>query len=187
MWGRDALVADVERLLGRGHHVLLFGAKGVGKSTLIGGLSPELATLVLDPFEHVTPRSAARIRQAMDRGAVCLAAARSLDRAVLGAVRRIAWRFTTVRVAPLADRWMRTVVSDECERLRVPGDAVTPAWIQSAVRASRGCPGLAVALVREAVSKHAASGVFPSPAAAAIEARIRQMYASRYPEPRRWR
>jgi hypothetical protein len=177
--GRDHLVAEIGALLDRGHHILVYGPAGVGKSALLEAVTPSGA-LVLDPFEHVTPHAAATIRLVMDRGRQCLAAARSLDRQLLGAVRRIAWRFTTVRVPPLSDRWMRHVVTDACARAHLPTDATAGPWTGSVVRQSHGRPGLALAIVREAAGIRAIRGALPSPATAAIEAHIRA-YATRYP------
>jgi hypothetical protein len=169
--GRDDLLANIDSLLRRGQSVLLFGPANVGKSALIDALAPKDA-MIVDPFERVSSHLAARIRREMECGVVCLAAARSLDRAYLGSVRRFAWRFDTVRVLPLCGRWMQRLVSRECARVQLPGDVVTPRWRRSVVRLARGRPGLALGMVRAAADIRARKGRLPSPAAAYVEAAI---------------
>lgn len=171
--GRDDLFARVNALVEEEQHVLLWGPRGIGKSAVIAALRPHGATII-DPFEHMHSRQAALVLRAMDRDTQFLAASRSLDRAHLGAVRRFAWRFTTVRVPMLSRASMRRVVVRECELSRIPMTLVTDAWIRAAVRLAHGCPGAAIALVRAAAERHASTNHLPSPVAAQIEARLRQ-------------
>ena len=171
--GRDDLLARLNELVHDEQHVLLWGPRGIGKTALIAALSPHAATII-DPFEHMHSRQAARVLRAMDRGTQFLAASRSLDRAQLGAVRRFAWRFTTVRVPVLSRLSMRRVVRRECERTRLPVSLVTEAWVRAALRLAKGCPGAAIALVRAASDRYASTGRLPSPSAAQIEVRVRQ-------------
>ena len=173
LFGRDELLARLNGLVEAGDDVLLWGPRGVGKTALIAALHPHHATII-DPFEHMHSWHAARVLRAMDRGTQFVAASRSLDRALLGAVRRFAWRFTTVRVPVLTRVWMRRVVVRECQLNRIPMSRVTDAWVRAAVRLAKGCPGAAIALVRVAAERHALTGNLPSPIAAQIEARVRQ-------------
>jgi hypothetical protein len=170
---REALLQEISTLLQRGQNVMLFGPAGVGKTALVHALrAPDV--VILDPFEHVSPHLAAHIRRAIERGVVHLAATRSLDRKHLGAVRRIAFWFTTVRVPPLPARWIRHLVRCECLALSVPADAITSRWITAAVRLARGRAGMGLAIARAAARIREERGSLPSPAVAYIEASIRQ-------------
>jgi hypothetical protein len=171
--GRDELLEVIGSYLRHGTHVLLVGPPDVGKTALIGALVTH-DVVILDPFERVSSHAAARIRQAMDHGVIFLAGTRSLSRDHLGAVRRIAWRFATVRVPPLHGHWMKRLMLRECIRLELPGDVVTPPWTRSVMQLSRGRPGLALAILQAAAGLRAVKGSLPSPAAAYIEARIRR-------------
>jgi hypothetical protein len=171
--GRNALLREVDDLLCKRQNVLLFGSPDVGKTALIGALPPR-ELVVIDPFEQVSSHLAARIRRAMGRGTLHLAATRTLDRKHLGSVRRIMFRFTVVRVPPLPGRWMERLVRRECLFLELAPDSATLRWARSIVRLARGQAGLALAMVRVAAATHAARGSLPSPAAAFIEARLCQ-------------
>jgi hypothetical protein len=178
--GRDRLVAEVNALLHAGQNILLVGPRDVGKSALIHALGAR-AVVVIDPFERVSPHLAARIRRAMGRGTVHLAAARTLDRAHLGAVRRIIFWFTVVRVPPLTEHWMQRLVRRECLAWDLGPDVATPPWVRTVSRLARGRPGLALAMVRVAAAMYATRGALPSPAVACIEANIERA------EARAWR
>jgi energy-coupling factor transporter ATP-binding protein EcfA2 len=169
--GRDKALVEINGLVRAGHHVLLWGPRGVGKSALIGALAPHSAT-VIDPFDGIHTRYAGGILRSMDRGAQFIAAARTLDRARLGAVRRFAWRFTTYSVPPLSVLWMRRVVERECARVGI--DPTSDAWTRAAAHLARGCPGAAVALVQAAADRWQQVGVVPSPTAAYLSALDRQ-------------
>lgn len=171
--GRDEVLLEIATFLRRGHNVLLFGPAYVGKSSLIDCLGPHEAT-VIDPFEHVTPHLAAEVRRAMDRGRQFLVAARSLDRTYLGAVRRIAWRFTMLRVPPLANRVMQQLIQRECTRRGIPRALLTHDWVRGMADLSQGRPGVALAMVDAARRTHAAKHVLPLPPAAYVEARVQQ-------------
>jgi hypothetical protein len=171
--GRGALLQGIEALLHNRHNVLLVGPPDVGKTALVQAVSCRDLALI-DPFEGVSVHLAARIRRAMGRGTVHLAAARTLDRRILGAVRRIAFWFTVVQVPPLTDRWMQPLAAREYAALRLPVDLITPRWTSAVLRLARGRPGLALAIVRSAATIRAVRGALPSPASAYIEARMRR-------------
>lgn len=169
---RDEPRAEVRSLLARGHNVLLFGPSQIGKTALIAALGVHRA-VVLDPFQHVSSQLAGRILRGMDRGTSYLAAARSLDRHYLGAVRRIAWRFTSVRIPPLPDRCMKQLIEREwtarCPMAEVP----SAAWIRTFLRLADGRPGFAIAMIQLIAQRHEATGTLPSPALAYTVALIR--------------
>jgi len=177
--GRDAVLAEIRRYLAQDHNVLLIGPRDVGKTAIIRALALH-GVLLLDPFMGVTPRAAGAIRRAMDRGVQCLAAARSTDRAELGAVRRLVFRFTSVRVPPLPRRWMRQLLAAELARQELDCDAAAPAWMSEVVRLSHGLPGLGVAIIRAAAELRARTGHLPSPRTALVNADIGrvELYAS---------
>jgi hypothetical protein len=176
--GRDEQLDEIGSLLTRGHNVLVFGPAQLGKTAIIQALGSHRA-IVMDPLEHVSPRLAGRILHGMDRYSSYLAAARTLDRHYLGAVRRIAWRFTSVRIPPLPDRWMKRLVEREwaggCPTLAAPSDA----WIRSFLRLAQGRPGFAIAMIKIVARRHEAKNVLTSPPVAYAEALIRSADFSR--------
>jgi hypothetical protein len=175
--GRDDLIAVIEGLLDSGHNVLLHGPAYVGKSALVGAISRTRMehVIALDPFEHVTPHFAAEIRRAMDLcGQQYVAATRSLDRRHLGAVRRIAWRFTTVRIPPLSNRVTQRIIAAALSDASVDEGVAARAWRRAAADLAAGRPGVARAIVGAAVKIHQLKGLWPSTAAAFVEARIAQ-------------
>ena len=174
--GRVDLLEHIRALLSHGHNVLLFGPADVGKSAIIRELEAAGVTArisIIDPFSRVTPRRAAEIRRAMDlHGAQFVAASRSLDRRELGAVRRIVWRFTNVRVTPLPDRLIRRLMLGGTADLGVDG-GIPAAWAKTAAPLARGCPGVALAIVRAAMELASASGKLPSANLAYVIARMK--------------
>jgi hypothetical protein len=170
--GRERLLAEVRRLLRRRQDVLLVGPAGVGKTAVIRALA-RTDVVVIDPFEDITSHRAAAIRRALTRRTLHLAAARSLDRRRLGAVRRIAFWFTVVPVPPLPPRWIARLALTRW-RAGPLGVADCPdGWVQGVVCLARGRPGLALEIVRSAELASAERGTVPSPAAAFIAARVR--------------
>jgi hypothetical protein len=173
--GRAALIKEIKELLRLDRNVLLFGLAGVGKTALIDALRGVVgarAIVVLDPFEHVTPRVAATVRRGMDRGTRYLAATRSLGRAELGAVRRIAWRFETVRVRPLEGHALARFIRRECEIAGLPPILCAPAWQRAIAQLTDGRPGLVLATLRAGICGWRRRGVLASPQAAYIEAMV---------------
>lgn len=166
--GRGALLAEIRALLREGRSVLLVGPEHIGKTAIVEAVAVGDVT-ILDPFEHVSARQGARVRAAMDRGAVFLAAARSLDRRRLGCVGRIAFRFHTMRVPPLPAASMRRLVADRCAAASIPDSAATPDWVNGVIRMAHGRPGVALAIVDEAARVWARRARLPLPAAAYVD------------------
>lgn len=169
--GRGQILEIVADYLAAGRSVLLTGPTGIGKSALIQALATPGVTTI-DPFERVTPARAARLRRSLDRGAVCLAAASTRDRRVIGAVGRILWRFTTVRIPPLPPAAIRTIIA---ERFHADGWDVRHLdrqWVRKARAAARGRPGYALAIATRA-ARDLHSGKPPTdPALALVDVRI---------------
>jgi hypothetical protein len=174
--GRARLLREVEAQLYQRRNVLLVGPRDVGKSALIGALDTS-ALLIVDPFERITTHRAWRIRRALDHGAVCIAAARTLDRAQLGHVRRIAYRFVTVRVPPLPNLLIGRLLARALVAARVPQQLVSHQWIKAAVSVTRGRPGVAFAIVKEAAAEFERTGRLPIPAVAFVQASFSEMTA----------
>jgi len=165
--GRDETIADVTALLDAGRHVLLFGPSQVGKSAIIGAVArPGL--MVIDPFAAVTRAQAARIRRAMDRGTICLAAARTRERTKIGYVGRVLWRFVPVRVAPLSAGAIREVIGGilAARSMQAPDH---PGWLNEAVGVSQGLPGYAVQIARLACDRWEARRFLPEPGVVLVE------------------
>lgn len=172
--GRKKELADIRSYLSKRHNVLLLGPRDVGKSAVIHALNrPDL--MVIDPFMGVSPRFAGQIRHAIDRGTQCIAATRSVNRAEMGAVRRLAFWFTTVRISPLSAHWIKRVLYAEYAAGPLAADVVTPEWTDAAVQLARGRPGLALAIVRAAASLRERLGFLPSPRVAYVDASIRRV------------
>ncbi len=174
LYGREAVLAEVRDYLARDHHVLLLGQRDVGKTAVIRALHMD-GTMVLDPFTGVTPRLAGSIRRVMDRGVQCVAATRTVNRAEMGAVRRLAYRFTTVRVPPLSARWIRRILQAEYTAQGWGPDVIPSPWTEETTRLAQGLPGLAIAVVRAAAELRARTGHLPSPRVALVEADIQRV------------
>jgi hypothetical protein len=168
------VLAEVRGYLARDYNVLLLGPRDVGKTAVIRALRLD-GIMVLDPFMGVTPRLAGSIRRAMDRGVQCVAATRTVNRAEMGAVRRLAFRFTTVRVPPLTARWMPRILQAEYAAQGWDAGMVPSAWTEETVRLVHGLPGLAIAVVRAAAELQAQTGRLPSPRRALVEADIQRV------------
>lgn len=166
--GRGALLAEIRTLLRKGRSVLLVGPEHIGKTAIVQAVAAG-GIAILDPFERVSARQGARVRAAMDRGAVFLAAARTLDRSRLGCVGRIAFRFHTVRVPPLPAASMRRLVAGRCAAASLPDSAATRDWVDGVIRVARGRPGVALAIVDEAARVWRRSARLPVPAAAYVD------------------
>ncbi|MDE3151233.1 MAG: ATP-binding protein [Gemmatimonadota bacterium] len=174
LFGRDALLTEVREYLAKQYNVLLLGPRDVGKSAIIRALGLD-GVMILDPFMSVAPRLAGSIRRAMDRGVQCVAATRTVNRAEMGAVRRLAFRFTTVRVPPLTARWVRRILATEYAEQGWGTNGVPSVWTEETVRLVDGLPGLAVAVVRAAAEVRARTGHLPSPRTALVEADIQRV------------
>jgi hypothetical protein len=170
LFGRHTLLNTIEHLLGDGKSVLLVGPAGIGKSALIRAVAtPDV--MVVDPFERVSAHRSARIRRAMDRGMAAFGAARTLNRADLGQVGRIMWRFTTLRVPPLPTASMRRLIEDACAVQRIPADLITSKWIREVATVARGRPGVGRTIVHHAAAMREERRL-PAPAAAYLQAGI---------------
>jgi hypothetical protein len=94
---------------------------------------------------------------------VYLGAARVAERRELGAVGRILWRFSMLRVRELSDAVLRRIVARELglgdqALLRERG------WVAETVRLAHGRPGFATAMSRCAVEWRSRRGYLPLPA-----------------------
>jgi hypothetical protein len=166
--GRDTLVREVRDHLAGGRSVLLYRPEAIGKSAVIAALGRE-DLLVVDPFEHVTRQRAAKMRRALDRSAVYLAASRAPSTRAVGAVGRILWRFSMVRVRELPDSVVRSIIAREFRRTVDRAPEAT--WIRQAASLACGRPGFAIAMARFATDWHRRRGDYPVPALAFVAAR----------------
>lgn len=163
--GRDALIDQVRESVAAGRSVLLFGPEGIGKTAVIGAIARE-GLAIVDPFEHISIQRACRMRRALDRGVVYLGAARVARGRELGAVGRIMWRFSTMRVRELPDSIIQRIVIRE---VRACGDADAKpeaAWVHKIATLTRGRPGFAIDMARFAAGWMRQHGYWPMPAVA---------------------
>ena len=157
--GQQEVLRHVRELLAAGRSVLLLGPEAIGKSTLIAAMADNAHT-VIDPFDHISRQRACEFRRALDRGSVILAAARTLERHQLGAVGRILWRFTIVRVRPLSPHALRRILLDELGSF---GHDAEAGWIRDIVALAQGRPGFASAMGRFAQIWRNQHGYLPMP------------------------
>ena len=143
--GREGVVEETKALLAAGRSVLVVGPAGCGKTALIGRVW-QAGVLVVDPFAGLTTPRAAALRRALDRGAVVLGAARSIDRRAMGHVGRIAWRFQRVYLRPLGARDIRHLVRSTLDAEGAAGLAPDERWMAEATEVAAGLPGRAVSL-----------------------------------------
>lgn len=176
MFGRRALLTEIERLISLRRNVLLVGPADVGKTALLQTVGAP-GVMIIDPFEGISSHRAWLIRRAMDRGILCLAAARSLDRGRLGAVGRIAWRFTVVRVPELSDACTRRLVARECASAGIAPHLVTREWMSTALQLAQGRPGVALAIVHGTARTWSVRTGLPTPAAAYLEMAVQGLGA----------
>jgi hypothetical protein len=150
--GRARVIEDVRAFLDAGRSVLLVGPHGSGTTAIINVVRRE-EMLVVDPFAAITTPRASALRRALDRGVRVLGAACSLDRADMGHVGRVAWRFERVYVRPLAPRAIGRIVRRQMDAQAAAGLTLDPQWMSEAVEASAGLPGRAVALASVAAAR----------------------------------
>lgn len=182
--GRDAIVRQVIRELDAGRSVLLFGPEAIGKSAIITATARD-GVLVVDPFERITSQQAYRMRRALDRGAVYLGAARVACGRELGAVGRILWRFSVVRVRESPHAVLAQIVLGELRRRGGPARDPDRTWVREIVALARGRPGFAVAMARFAADWRRAHGYLAAPAFAFAAVREDNVIrALRHAEPR---
>ena len=160
--GRETVVHEAEAYLAARRSVLLVGPAGSGKTAVIGQIQRE-GLLVVDPFARITTPRAAALRRALDRGAIILGAARSLDRKEMGHVGRIAWRFDRVYLRPLPPRDILRIV-----RATLDGEGATDLapdrqWRSEAIDVAAGLPGRAVALASVAALRWRQRGALVPP------------------------
>jgi hypothetical protein len=182
--GRDVLVRDVANSLAAGRSVLLYRPDGIGKSAVIAALAQD-GIVIIDPFEHITRQHAYRMRRALDHGAVHLVATRDIRRRALGAVGRILWRFSMVRVRELPDAIINRVVMREIQRSSLEAD-LERSWMREVVILARGRPGFAAAMGRFAVEWRSAHGYWPIPGFAFAATRGEAVIGSRQAPGHRW-
>lgn len=178
--GRDALVRQVIESLAAGHSVLLFGPEGIGKSAVVAAVPGD--HVIVDPFEHVSRQAASRMRRALDRGTIYLGATRATNRKALGAVGRILWRFSMIRVRELPDSILGRIVTIEVRR-SIPD--FERAWVRDLVALAKGRPGFAVTMARFAIQWHRRHGYLPMAslvfAATREDAAIRSLHSASLP------
>jgi len=169
--GRDAELAEVMSALQAGQSVLLFGPEAVGKSAIARTVA-SANILLLDPFEHVSGHRAHRVLHWLDQGRVAVATSRTRRRSDIGAVGRVLWRFTPVRVEPLSRAWIRQILWDILGLALHRSQALPSSWWSQAIAASRGRPGYAAAIATGTARALDASGRVPSPHLVLLDARL---------------
>jgi hypothetical protein len=168
--GRDELIRQVTEGLSAGRSVLLYGPEGIGKSAIVSTVAVD-GVVIIDPFQGITRQQACQIRRALDHGAVYLGAARVAERRELGAVGRILWRFSMLRVRELSDGVMRHIVTGELGIADARPAAREREWVAEIVALAQGRPGFATAMARFAVEWRSRHGYLPMPAFACAATR----------------
>ncbi len=156
------MVHQVRTLLTNRQSVLLFGPEAIGKSAILAAAAKE-GIRVVDPFERVSRQVACDMRRALDRGEVFLGASRVSHGRQLGAVGRILWRFSLIRVRELPDRVLQDIVARELGTGTRMADG---AWLRDVVTLARGRPGFAGGMGRFARQWRETHGYLPLPAMA---------------------
>jgi hypothetical protein len=167
--GREKVVHEAEAYLSARRSVLLVGPAGSGKTAVITQIQRE-GLLVVDPFAHITSPRASALRRALDRGAVVVGAARSLDRKETGHVGRIAWRFDRVYLRPLLPRDIRRIVRGTLDAEGAPDLAPDRHWMSEAIEVAAGLPGRAVSLASVAAARWRQRGALVPPRFALVVA-----------------
>jgi hypothetical protein len=142
--------------------VLLVGPAGSGKTAIIEVVRRE-GLLVVDPFAGITTPRAAALRRALNRGALVLGAARSLDPHDMGHAGRVSWRFERVYLRPLPPREIVRIVRQALDHDLRAGLGVDRRWLSAAVQAADGLPGRAVALASVVGARWRQRGVLLPP------------------------
>ena len=157
--GRSRVIREVESLLASGRSVLLYGPEGIGKSAIVECVRRE-GVVVVDPLQRLSSQRASRIRRALDRGVPHVAASRVPSGRQLGAVGRILWRFSTVRVRELPDAIIRRILVHELQDVRC---APRREWFREVAELSQGRPGFATSMGRLAAEWTRTHGDLPTP------------------------
>jgi len=165
--GQARVIREAEKLLDSGRSVLLFGPEGIGKTAVIEVVQRP-GVVVVDPLQHVSAQRASKLRRALDRGVLHLAAARVPSGRELGAVGRILWRFSTVRVRELPDPIMYRIVARALQERHC---TARREWIREVAALAKGRPGFATNAARVASEWACAHGDVPTPAFAFAAAR----------------
>jgi hypothetical protein len=111
----------------------------------------------------------------MDHGVVYLAASRVAHGRPLGAVGRILWRFSLLRVRELSVGDLRAIVVAEIGDSGSGQEEPFERWVQEIVGLSKGRPGYAVMMARVAAEWRQRRGYLPLPAFAFAAARERSV------------
>jgi hypothetical protein len=165
--GQARVVREVEPRLDGGRSALLFGPEDIGKTAVIE-VARRPGIVVVDPLQYASPQRASKLRRALDRGVLHLAAARVPSGRELGAVGRILWRFSTVRVRELPDPIRCRIVA---RALPVSHCTARREWIREVAALAKGRPGFATNVARVASEWARTHGDVPTPVFAFAAAR----------------
>jgi hypothetical protein len=165
--GRARVLQEVEACLAARRSLLLVGPAGSGKTAIIDEVRRE-GLVVVDPFAGITTPRAAALRRALDRGALVVGAARSLDPHAMGHVGRVSWRLERVYLRPLPPREITRIIRQALDSELRAGLTVERRWLADAVEAADGVPGRAVALASVAGARWRARGTLLPPRLALV-------------------